>query len=89
MEVLDEDRKLVSPEVQVPFILNGLSTVFGKESVVDVLKKSFPIDKLEDFEKNPLLFLKLSKFYKNEVDYMARLQKRKSVKPYSIPQHRR
>jgi hypothetical protein len=89
MEIFDANRNLVSPEIEVPFMLKGLTTIFGKESIVGVLKKSFHIDKIEDFEKHPLLFLSLSQFYRNEVDYMAKLKKRKSVKPYSIAQHRK
>jgi|HubBroStandDraft_2_1064218.scaffolds.fasta_scaffold270033_2 hypothetical protein len=58
---LIENGNLVSPEVKVPQMLQGLKTLYGKKCLSKILK-SFDVRKIEDFfmaEK----FYQLSDFY--------------------------
>ncbi len=77
--------KLVSPEIEVPLIIKGLSTVYGNK-VVHVLKKSFPIKGLHDFIKNDLLFDALVNFYQQELKNAVKLRMMRKKLPLSLYQ---
>jgi hypothetical protein len=58
---LIENGNLVSPEVKVPLMLQGLKNLYGKKYLSKILK-SFDIKNIEEFFKEDK-FYQLSDFY--------------------------
>ena len=64
--LIDINNRCVSTEVEVPIILKGLYTIYGK-NLAKVLKNSFSIEKIDSFISDQYLFRELVRFHQNAI----------------------